>query len=96
MAYLSVFLYFSLLDLLDRWFDYEPYESFEPYASSFCISLFSILWIAGSTTSPINLSVLLLLFFSCSTGFSSATSSIRLEVAIPLPYPVLLTLQFYA
>ena len=28
MAYLSVFLYFSLLDLLDRWFDYELYKSF--------------------------------------------------------------------
>ena len=28
MAFLSLFLYFPLLDLLDRWFDYELYISF--------------------------------------------------------------------
>ena len=37
MAFLSLFLYFPLLDLLDRWFDYELYISF--CAFSFLLGL---------------------------------------------------------
>ena len=85
MTYLSVFLCFSLLDLLDHRFDFQLYRSF-------CTFLFLILWITGSTTNSINLSVL---FSSRSTGLPVRLRTVlRLRLQFLFHNPDQLTLQF--